>query len=114
MSKKSKQKRKDLEYEKSFQDGMKSISHHCKRLLVAKSFLRPDSAPIRLQAFRRSTIPQNNLSSSSSSFTSLLWKSENFSENGKEPIVVSVHKKNFKIRLHFQIRKINRLFEFFK
>ena len=46
MTKKSKQKSKYLENEKSFWGEIKSIFHHFWRISIAKSFLRPESAPL--------------------------------------------------------------------
>ena len=46
MAKKSRQKSKYLENEKSFRLEIKSIFHHFKGLSVAKHCLRPESAPL--------------------------------------------------------------------
>ena len=47
MTKKSRQKLKYLENEKSFLGEIKSIFHHFKAHSVAKNYLRPESAPLR-------------------------------------------------------------------
>ena len=53
MTKKSRQKLKYLENEKSFRGEIKSIFHHFKSVSVAKNCLRPKSAPLTIKTPER-------------------------------------------------------------